>query len=320
MPYMVANSYMGLAVESQYGVAASVSTFTPVASPKLTPNLKFLDDSDFRGSPGMHYDQVPGTRYDGYSFKSYIFSDVFPEIVRAALGSVDTVASVGPSLWTHTIGLQNSPNTGSQPPSYTIINDSVDNTYSLTASRLSDLSISFASDAAVEATASFVCNQFTTTASVTANESVQHLVPAWNCSASINGASVAVVESGSIDIKRSTTSIFTLGNSGPYNNFAGPIDVTGKLVFIVEAGQPWYADALTRAQIPVVLRFVDPVTGFAQQFTMSACQLTSPQIDQSKTWVELDTSFTACMNTTDVQTFGYAPIKFQATNNISAAY
>src|ERR1700685_3416929 len=108
MPLLTANSLAGWAVESVYGVAASIGTYTPVTSPKVTPNLTWLDDSDFRGSPVMHYDQVPGVRYDGFSGKTYLYSDVFPNLVRAALGSTDTVASVGPSLWTHTIGLNNS--------------------------------------------------------------------------------------------------------------------------------------------------------------------------------------------------------------------
>ncbi len=314
MPYMVANSYWGLATEATYGTAASVSTFTPIGSPKVTPTLKWLDDSDFRGSPVMHYDQVPGVRHDMFSGKTFMYTDVYPNLIRAALGGTDSVSSS-----VHTIGVGNFPNQGSQAPSYTIINNSVDATYQITAARLVDMSISFAADAAVETTFSFTGNISSTVASVTANESTQHLIPSWNCSASIGGASVAVVESASLDIKRSTAPIHTLGQQGPYQNFQGPLEVTGKMAFVVESGETWYNNALTRYEQPVILKFTDPATGYYVQFQMSAVQLENPVIDQSKAYLSLTSDFTAVANTTDAIT-GYAPILATISNNVATAY
>jgi len=314
MPYMVANSYWGIATESTYGTAASVSTFTPIGSPKVTPTLKWLDDSDFRGSPVMHYDQVPGVRHDMFSGKTFMYTDVYPNLIRAALGGTDSVSSS-----VHTIGVGNFPNQGSQAPSYTIINNSVDATYQITAARLVDMAISFAADAAVETTFSFTGNISSTVASVTANESTQHLIPSWNCSASIGGASVAVVESASLDIKRSTAPIHTLGQQGPYQNFQGPLEVTGKMAFVVESGETWYNNALTRYEQPVILKFTDPATGYYVQFQMSAVQLENPVIDQSKAFLSLTSDFTAVANTTDAIT-GYAPILATISNNVATAY
>ena len=311
---MVANSYWGIATESTYGTAASVSTFTPIGSPKVTPTLKWLDDSDFRGSPVMHYDQVPGVRHDMFSGKTFMYTDVYPNLIRAALGGTDSVSSS-----VHTIGVGNFPNQGSQAPSYTIINNSVDNTYQITAARLVDMAISFAADAAVETTFSFTGNISSTVASVTANESTQHLIPSWNCSASIGGASVAVVESASLDIKRSTAPIHTLGQQGPYQNFQGPLEVTGKMAFVVESGETWYNNALTRYEQPVILKFTDPATGYYVQFQMSAVQLENPVIDQSKAYLSLTSDFTAVANTTDAIT-GYAPILATISNNVATAY
>lgn len=321
MPFMSANAYFGLAAEAVYGTAASVTTFTPMDnSSKVTAKVTWLNDADFRGSPVGSYDQVPGVRSDEFAGKSYLYNDVFPQLVRAALGSSDTVASVGPSTWTHTIGLQNQANTGSQMPSYTVWADTVDATYQLTASRLSDLSLTFASNAAVESSFTFMGNIYSVVASVAANESTQHLIPAWNCAASIAGASVAVIESGSLDIKRNTAPIYTLGQQGPYNNFAGPIDVSGKFVFIVEAGEQFQANALTRDEQQLILQFTDPVTSNSITFTSSATQLENPQIDLSKNYVTL--AFDAYMvgNLTDTVTTGYSPIKCVVKNNVSTAY
>ena len=323
MPLMTANSYAGWAVESVYGTAASISTFTPVTSPKVTPGVTWLDDSDFRGSPVMHYDQVQGVFKANYTAKTFTFTDVYPNLLRAALGSTDTVASVGPSKWSHTIGLLNSPNTGSQAPSYTIINDSVDATYQMVASRLSTLGLTFASNAAVENTFEFICNQPTAlgaSVSYAVTESTQHLVPAWSCSASIGGASVAVVEQVSLDIKRNATQIYTLGQQSAYSNFQGPIEVSGKATLIVEQGETYWANALVRDQQQFLIQLLDPQTNYTILFQMSAVQLENPVINQGKAWVELDLDFTSVANTTDQVTGGYSPLKTIVTNGISSQY
>lgn len=319
IPFLTANSYWGLAPETTYGTAASISTFNPIGSPKISPTIKWLDDSDFRGSPVMHYDQVPGVRNDKFDGKTFMYTDTYPHLVRSVLGGTDTVASVGPSLWTHSIPLLNSANTGSQPPSYTIINDSVNGTYQITACRAVDMAIAFSAEAAVETTFSFEGNISTSVASVTVNESAQHFVPSWNCSASIGGASVSVIESASLDIKRNATPIFTIGQQGPYQNFAGPIEVSGSLVVVVESGESYYANALTRDQQKVILQFTDPATGYYVQFTMSAVQLEDPIIDQSKSYISLQSKFTAVANTSDT-TNGYAPISALISNGVSTAY
>lgn len=321
MPYMVPNSYMGLGKEATYGTPASVGLWTPINSPKVTPNVKFLDDSDFRGSPVMHYDQVPGVRHDQFSGKCFMFTDVYPQLLNAVLGGTDTVASVGPSTWTHTIKLLNSPNTGSQPASYTVWNYSVDNTYQMAASRLVDMSLSFAADAAVETTFTFTGNAASVVGSVAVNESTQHLIPSWNCAASIGGTNVAVVEQATLDIKRGTAPIFTLGQQGPYNNFAGPIDVTGKITVVVEAGETYWANSLIRNEQQLILKFIDPASAINAyvQFTADAVQLENGVITASKNYLQIEADYTAVANAADSAN-GYAPLFVTVQNGISTQY
>jgi hypothetical protein len=316
---MTANSYMGLAKEATYSTAASVSLYTPVSGPKLTPTLKWINDPDFRGSPVGSYDQVPGVRNDDYDGKVFMYADVYPNLLMGILGGPDTVASVG-SNYSHTIGVLNSASTGSQPPSYTIINNSVNATYQITGARAVDLSVAFTSDAAVETTLKYEGNISTTVSAPTINETTAHLVPAWSCAASIGGASVAVIESGTLDIKRGTAPIFTLGQQGPYNNFMGPIDVTGTLVFVMEAGETNYANALQRDQQQLLLQFTDPASSDTILFQMDAIQLTDPVIEQSKSFISLNTKFTAVATTVDQTSGGYSPIKTVTTNGVSTAY
>ena len=325
MPYMTANSYFGVAVESTVGTAASISTWTPIGSPKIAPTVKWLEDGEFRGSPVMHYDQVPGVRSDKFDGKVFMYSDVYPNLIRAALGGQDSVASS-----VHTIGVGNFPNSGSQAPSYTIWNDSVDNTYQITAARLVDMGISFSADAAVETTFSFTGNAASVVASAgitTTNVSSQHLVPSWNCAASIGGAAVAVVESATIDIKRNTAPIHTIGQQGPYYSFQGPIEVGGQITLVVENNETYWANSLVRNQTPIIFKFIDPATNYYVQFNMSACQLEDAIIEQSKSYVSLSAKYVAVANTTDAipagtagSAGGFAPIKSIISNNVAAAY
>lgn len=318
--FMTANSYFGMAVETTRGTPAAVGTFTPITEPKVEPKLTWIDDSALRGSPVMHYDQVPGVRHDEFTGKTYVYWDVFPNLIRAALGSTDTVASVGPSLWTHTIGLVNVPQTGSQPPSYTIINDSVDNTYQLTASQLSDLNITLGADAAAESTFTFITNPYTVVASVAVSESTAHLVPAWNTSASIGGVSVSVIENFELDIKRNAAAVHTLGSQSPYRNWAGPLEVSGKTTLVVEAGTNYNADALIRDQLQFILQLTDPVTNYYSRFTMDNVQLEEPVITVGKAYISLEANFIAVANTTDQVNTGYSPIFAVCSNNISSGY
>lgn len=320
MPFLTANSYFGVAKETTYGTAASVSTFTPISGPKLTPTLKWINDPDFRGSPVGSYDQVPGVRNDDFDGKVFMYGDVYPNYLLGILGGPDTVASVTASTWTHTIGVINAASVGSQMPSYTIVNNSVNATYQIAAARAVDVSISATADAAVETTLKYEGNISTTITAPTINETTAHLVPAWSCSASIGGASVAVIEAVTLDIKRGTAPIFTLGQQGPYNNFAGPIDVSGSFTFIMEVGETNYANALTRDPQTVLLQFSDPASSDTVLFQMSSVQLEDPVIDQGKAMIELGTKFTAIANTTDATGGGYSPIKTVTTNGVSTAY
>ena len=312
---LVANGYAGWGLESTRGQAASVTTFTPIGDPKVEPKLTWIDDSALRGSPTMHYDQVPGVRFDNYSAKEFWYWDQSPNRIRAALGSTDSVtASV------HTIGLANVPQSGSQPPSYTIINDSVDNTYQMTGSQLADFTLTLGADAAVELATTWITNPYTTVASVSPVETAAHLAPAWNTSASIGNTVVSIIENFELDIKRNSAAIFTLGNQGPYRTWAGPIDVSGKITAVVELGTNYNANALTRDQQVMALQVIDPVTGYYTEFRMSATQWESPVITVGKAYLTLEADFVGVASTVDAVNGGFSPIVTYTYNNISGTY
>ena len=64
----------------------------------------------------------------------------------------------------------------------------------------------------------------------------------------------------------------------------------------------------------------DPYTGFSVTYQMSAVQLESPVIVQSRNYVELEADFIAVANTTDNVNAGYSPLQVTVVNGITYAY
>jgi len=326
MPFLSVNRYLGLGKETTRGTAAVPAIWIPIdPNPDLTPNLTWLEDKGLRGSPVEQYDDVPSTRSDEYTFKGNVFLDTFPNLVMALLGSVDAVTgTVAP--YTHVIGLDNAAATGSQPPSYTAVDvdnitESAGASKQITGGQLEELSVSFSADGALSYSSKLVGNPFTQTAPPSTQAfSTAVFVPAWSGTVTLAGAVSKVIVSGSIDVKRGTKPIFTVGQQGPYRLWAGPAVVTGKVVIIAEADDPTFVNALTRAHQTLSFLFTDPVSSDTVTFQMSDVQLKNPKVTSDKAWEEITADFVANANTTDAVDGGYSPIQIITTNSQSTAY
>lgn len=328
MPFMSVNSFVGLGIEGTRGTASSNIKFVPVTTPQLTPQQMWLRDEAYRGSAVAVYDNVAGVRHDEYDFKGYLFADTFPLLAKAALGYE---AVTGSSPYTHTASLKND-QSGSQPPSVTIQDFDGANPFQLTAAQLGDLKLTFGAEAAVEYEAKFMGNPFTLISAPSPSFSTETFVPGWDVTATIGGTSYTTVVDGEVNITRATAPIFTAqGSQAPYRNFAGPIDITGRLRFVVEANDPIIGTgsfagsglALTDSPQAVVLTFTDPVSTHTVTVQMSKVQFKNPKRDRGKAYVEVEAEFDALANTTDAVSAaggGYAPVKITAVNAVSAAY
>lgn len=233
MPFMSVNSYVGLGVETSRGTASSNIKWVPVTTPQLTPQQKWLRDEAFRGSPVALYNEVLGVRHDEYTFKSYVFADTFPLVAKAALG-YEAVTGAGP--YTHTLSLYNNAAAASQPPAVTIQDFDGNAPFQILDAQLGDLKMTFGAEAAFEYDTKWFGQPFTTISAPTTTFSTEQFIPAWDVVATIGGVASTVVVDGEINITRGTAPIFTAqGTNSPYRLFAGPIDVTGRLKFIVES-------------------------------------------------------------------------------------
>lgn len=334
MPFLSANSYLGIIKEVTSGTLPTTGTpsWIPVSTPQITPQQMFLRDEAFRGSPTTVYDQVAGVRHDEVEFKSYLFADTFPVLAQSILGGADTVT--GSTAYTHTIKVLNSASTGSQPPTYSILDFDGANYFTTTASQADSLALTFGAEAAAEATIKYLANPYTSYTSaptVFASQSLssEHLIPAWDTTVSIGGTTYTNVTTGDLTINRKTQAIYTLGTQAPYDLFAGPIEVTGKFTFVVATNADVFttgssAYGLTRSPQAIVITLTDPndASGGTQHsvaLTMTTAQFHNVKRTRGKEFTEIEVEFTANANTTDSAT-GYSPIKVVTINGQSAAY
>lgn len=318
--YLVANSYAGIAAETTRGTSVAAATFLPISSPQVTPDQKWLRDEGMRGSPGTLYGDQEGVRNDKYSHKGYAFPSQIQNLFRAILGSTDTVASVG-SLHSHTIGLFNSASVGSQPPSYSLTDFDGQFAYILTGSQANKLVLDWKADGALEYTMDWVCNPFASVAPPTESYDGTLFVPGWNLAASIGAASITAIVDATVTIDRKTAAVFAGGGQPPFQNFAGPCDVSGKGTAVVAST---VFDYMTNslADNPEVLNLIWSLPGTTQpsvQLRMSQTQFKTPQKKRDKTYLEIDFTFDAELNTTDAVSGGYSPIWTQTINGVTTA-
>ena len=321
--FMTANSFLGLGIEATRGTAAATPTFIPITAPQVTPMQVFLRDEALRGSPTTVYDQVAGVRHDEYDVKGYVYGDSFPILLRAILGGADTKAGTGPT-YTHGIKLLNDNTTGSQPPSVTIKDFDGATAFQMTGAQMSELALTFGAEAAAEWSAKFVGNPYTQIATPSASFTTASFVPGWNITTSIGGSSLAYIAEGEIRLNRNAAPIFTQGTQAPRVNFAGPLEVTGRLLAVVESTSDIFSNATNGYALfdgpqATVITLTDPVSSNSVAFTMTKAQFSDVKRQRGKSYVEVEVNFTANANATDASS-GYSPIATVTTNNISTAY
>lgn len=91
--FAVAETQIGLALETTPGTPVAPAFYLPVRAPKYKPDLMLITDNTLQGSMVGVYDQVPGLRYDSHGWDSYPYLDSFGALLRCELGSPDNLVA-----------------------------------------------------------------------------------------------------------------------------------------------------------------------------------------------------------------------------------
>lgn len=312
-------SYLGIAKEVTKGTIVAPTDFIPVAKDSLKP-VDLIDplfDTGLRGSNVVNYNYIPGRKHSTVDFGGAVFADTVGYAIAGLLGSVATTGVSAP--YTHTISLKNSLTSGAddQPISYTLTDFYAADVRSYPGCQFSDFSLKFNADGMLEYDTKTTGFSSSTVSDPTPTFSTVLPTPVWRGTVSIGGTQVSNAMNGNIDMKRNVTPVYGIASTqDPYQVFLGPIEVTGKITFMMENDDE-LTNFLSNTQPAVVLNWAygSGSTELQVQATITKGAYTAAVIERGDDFVTVSIELNGQGNTTDAgSTGGYAPIKWVLKN------
>jgi len=312
-------SYLGIAKEVTRGTVVAPTDFIPVMKDSLKP-VDIVDplyDTGLRGSNALNYNYIQGRTRSTVDFGGAVFADTVGYAIAGVLGSVATVGASAP--YTHTISLFNSLASGGdvQPISYTLTDFYAVDVRSYPGCQFSDFSLKFNADGMLEYDAKSTGWQSQTVADPTPSFSALLPTPVWRGTVLIAGSAVSTAMTGNIDMKRPATPIYGISNTqNPYQVFLGPLEVTGKVTFVMD-NDSQLLNFLNNSQPALVFNW-NYGTGSNEvqiQATLTKGAYTTGVIERGEDFVQVTVDINAQSNTTDAgSSGGYSPIKWVLKN------
>jgi hypothetical protein len=312
-------SYLGIAKEATRGTAVAPTDFIPVMKDALKP-VDIVDplyDTGLRGSNVLNYNYIPGRTRSTVDFGGAVFADTVGYGIAGLLGSVATTGVSAP--FTHTISLFNSLASGGdvQPISYTLTDFYAVDVRSYPGCQFSDFSLKFNADGMLEYDAKSTGFQSETVADPAPTFSTVLPTPVWRGTVSIGGSPVSTAMTGNIDMTRPATPIYGISNTqDPYQVFLGPLEVTGKITFVMD-NDSQLLNFLNNSQPALVFNW-NYGTGAAEvqiQATLTKGAYTTGVIERGEDFVQVSVDINAQSNTTDAgSSGGFSPIKWVLKN------
>jgi len=319
-----AGSFVGIAKETTKGTVVAPSKFIPVSRDSLKPQdiVDPLYDTGLRGSNVVNYAYIPGRTRSTFDFGGSVFADVIGFPIAGLLGAVATVGASAP--YTHTISLLNTltEDVDTQPTSYTLTDFYGVDVRSYPGCQFSDFSLKFNADGMLEFDAKTTGWLSSTVADPTPSFSTVLPTPVWRGTVSIGGGAVSTSMNGNIDMKRAATPVYGIAaTQNPYQIFLGPLEVTGKITFLMNDDSE-LLNFLNNSQPAVVLNWAygSGATEVQLQATITEGAYTSAAIERGQDFVQVTIDLNAQANTTDAgASAGFSPIKWVLKNAYAAS-
>jgi len=312
-------SYLGIAKEATKGTIVAPTDFIPVAKDNIKPVdvVDPLYDTGLRGSNVVNYNYLQGRTRSTFDFGGAVFADTVGYAIAGLLGSVATTGASAP--YTHTISLKNSLTSGAddQPISYTLTDFYAADVRSYPGCQFSDFSLKFNADGMLEYDTKTTGWQSSAVSDPTPTFSTLLPTQVWRGTVSIGGTAVSNSMTGNIDMARSVTPVYGISaTQNPYNIFLGPLEVTGKITFIMEDDTE-LTRYLNNSQPAIVLNWAYGAGAAAVQLqaTITKGAYTAAVIERGEDFVQVSIDLNGQANTTDAgSTGGFAPIKWVLQN------
>lgn len=316
-------SFLGIAKEAprSAGVAPTAvapTDFIPVRSINPVDEITYLDDENWRGSMVATYGTQQGIKMSTFDFGGDVFADTIGYAFAGVLGDYAVTGSSAP--YTHTIAVKNS-STG-QATSYTLTDFNAYNAREFAGMQFGEIGLKFSADGLLEYDAKATGFASATTTTPTPSFSTVIPTPVWEGVTTIAGSVTSRLASGDVTISRPLTPIYTVkGDQNPYQIYQGAVSVEGNLTLVMEDDTElnYY---LNNTQPSLVLDWSQGTgsTLTQVQLTMTKAAFKTGKVTRGKDYVEVECSFTAIANTTDVgASAGFSPVKVVLKNAKSTA-
>jgi hypothetical protein len=312
-------SYIGIAKEVTRGTAVTPTDYLPVLGSSVKP-VDIIDplyDEGLRGSNVKAYNYVPGRTRSTFDYSGAAFADTIGYAIAGILGDVATTGASAP--YTHTIALENSATAAAdaQPTSYTITDFYSAAVRAYPGCMFSEFVLKFNADGMLEYDAKTTGWASATASTPTPSFSTVLPTQVWQGTVSVGGTSLSTAMTGEISMKRPVTPVYGISaTQNPYQIFLGPLEVSGKIKFVMEADTE-LTRYLTNTQPTIVFNwnYGTGATALQIQATLTKGAYVAAAIDRGADLVEIGVDIMGLGNTTDAgATAGYSPIKWVLKN------
>jgi hypothetical protein len=218
--------------------------------------------------------------------------------------------------------LNNSPETGNQPPSCTITDyDGEEFARALPAAQLDSLNISGTAESLPKVTTSWFANKAVTPSEPSSSYSTAEAPPGWTVDAAINGTQVGYLVSWEFGLKRNVKNVPAItGTPNYYQHFAGALDATAKVTVLENREATQLSIYEAGEAITVDLTLSDVKSGFAMNLHSTVTKYTTGEIDRSKEWIEVPLDIQLIPSATDALSGGVSPIVATVANGHTEEY
>jgi Phage tail tube protein len=311
-------SFLGIAKEATKGTYVASTFYIPVRSMVPVDDVKYLPDAGWRGSMAKTYGEIQGVTGSTYEFGGDVFADGIGFPLAGILGDVTTTGGGAP--FSHAMSLKNS--TDGQCTAYSLADFDVTNARGYTGQQFEEVTFKYTADGLLEYTAKSQGFASAVQSTPTNTYTVVTPEPNWECTTTIGGGSVAYMTDGEFTLKRTVTRVYTMQNlQTPYRVWQGPIEVTGKMTFVMEDDTE-LTRYLTNTQPSLDLNWTHGASAALVQLklhcTKAAYVTAAPT--RGKDYIEMPVTFTAIANSTDAgASGGLSPVKATLQNALPAS-
>jgi hypothetical protein len=301
--------------EALYGVPVAPTYSLPVLTCEPVDNHQPIGDQHWRGAPATTYAHAPGMLSGAVKLGGPVYADTIGFALAGVLGDVAFTAGT-PN--TAAMALLNSG--AQQPPSYTIYSADGLNCLCWAGCKFSDLTISSTADGTLTWTATAASTGSSIVTAPARNYTAATMFAGWRGVIQIGGVTETRVLSSDLTISRVLVpQRNTDGARSPFNIRTNEITVSGSLTLAM-AADTYRQQYIAGTPSSLDITYAQGAGAGLQQVKLHCSSITwqsAPRV-YGGDWVELDLSWTADANTSDVGlSGGYSPLLATLKNTVA---